>query len=105
MTTRALAMEATKPGSSARPAAEIVYRRLPGETERRSLMLEGLMQHDHPLTLQHVLWRLRTMNGDGTVTTLNGTGEPDRISYKDLVERVDRLPPAPGGAGGGAGGA
>jgi fatty-acyl-CoA synthase len=54
-------------------------------------MLEGLMQHDHPLTLQHVLWRLRTMNGAGTVTTLNGTGEPDRIRYSELVERVDRL--------------
>src|SRR3954470_2600766 len=54
-------------------------------------MLEGLMQHDHPLTLQHVLWRLRTMNGRGTVTTLNGTGEPDRIRYSELVERVDRL--------------
>src|SRR3954451_13998817 len=54
-------------------------------------MLEGLMQHDHPLTLQDVLWRLRTMNGAGTVTTLNGSGEPDRIAYADLVQRVDRL--------------
>jgi fatty-acyl-CoA synthase len=54
-------------------------------------MLEGLMQHDHPLTLQHVLWRLRTMNGDGQVATLTGTGEPERIAYADLVDRVDRL--------------
>src|SRR3954469_6680439 len=54
-------------------------------------MLEGLMQHDHPLTLQHVLWRLRTMNGAGEVVTLNGTDEPDRIGYAELVERVDRL--------------
>src|SRR3954453_12766098 len=54
-------------------------------------MLEGLMQHDHPLTLQHVLWRLRTMNGAGEVVTLNGLDEPDRMAYADLVERVDRL--------------
>jgi fatty-acyl-CoA synthase len=54
-------------------------------------MLEGLMQHDHPLTIQHVLWRLRTMNGDGQVATLTGDREPERISYADLVERVDRL--------------
>jgi fatty-acyl-CoA synthase len=54
-------------------------------------MLEGLMQHDHPLTLQHVLWRLRTMNGDGQVTTLNGTDEPDRMAYSELVKRIDRL--------------
>src|SRR4051812_36957806 len=54
-------------------------------------MLEGLMQHDHPLTLQHVLWRLRTMNGHGQVTTLTGDGEPDRMAYSEIVERVDRL--------------
>src|ERR1700704_6012748 len=65
-------------------------RSLTGRREEK-LMLEGLMQHDHPLTLQHVLWRLRSMNGGGTVTTLNGTDEPDRISYDELAERVDRL--------------
>src|SRR5919112_216851 len=54
-------------------------------------MLEGLMQHDHPLTLQHVLWRLRTMNGDGEVVTLTGPDGGDRASYTELVERVDRL--------------
>src|SRR4051794_16388960 len=54
-------------------------------------MLEGLMQHDHPLTLQHVLWRLRTMNGDGEVVTLTGPDGGDRIRYSELVERVDRL--------------
>ena len=30
-------------------------------------MLEGLMQHDHPLTLQLVLERARGMNGDAEV--------------------------------------
>src|SRR4051794_22775570 len=53
-------------------------------------MLEGLMQHDHPLTLQHVLWRMRTMNGDGQVVTLTEDGAT-RTSYAELAERVDRL--------------
>ena len=34
------------------------------------------MQHDHPLTLQHVLQRMRTMNGHEEVVTLT-EGEPD----------------------------
>jgi fatty-acyl-CoA synthase len=53
-------------------------------------MLEGLMQHDHPLTLQHVLRRMRTMNGHEEVVTLTES-EPERISYADLGARVDRL--------------
>jgi fatty-acyl-CoA synthase len=53
-------------------------------------MLEGLMQHDHPLTLQHVLTRMRTMNGHEEVVTLT-EGEPERITYAELGERVDRL--------------
>jgi fatty-acyl-CoA synthase len=53
-------------------------------------MLEGLMQHDHPLTLQHVLWRMRTMNGHGEVVTLTEDGST-RITYADLARRVDRL--------------
>src|SRR3954452_14589188 len=53
-------------------------------------MLEGLMQHDHPLTLQLVLRRMRTMNGRQEVVTLT-EGEPDRISFAQVGERVDRL--------------
>jgi fatty-acyl-CoA synthase len=53
-------------------------------------MLEGLMQHDHPLTLQHVLWRMRTMNADREVVTKTEEGV-DRISFGDLARRVDRL--------------
>jgi fatty-acyl-CoA synthase len=53
-------------------------------------MLEGLMQHDHPLTLQHVLKRMRTMNGDREVVTLTES-EPDRITYAEVGKRVDRL--------------
>src|SRR5213080_663255 len=53
-------------------------------------MLEGLMQHDHPLTLQLVLRRMRTMNGRQEVVTLTD-GEPDRITFAEVGERVDRL--------------
>jgi fatty-acyl-CoA synthase len=53
-------------------------------------MLEGLMQHDHPLTLQHVLERMRGMNGDGEVVTLTGEGKT-RATYAEVGERVDRL--------------
>jgi fatty-acyl-CoA synthase len=53
-------------------------------------MLEGLMQHDHPLTLQHVLWRMRTMNADREVITKTEDGV-ERISFGDLLARVDRL--------------
>jgi fatty-acyl-CoA synthase len=53
-------------------------------------MVEGLMQHDYPLTLQHVLERLRGMNGDGEVVTLT-EGGTERATYAEVGERVDRL--------------
>src|SRR4051812_1761457 len=53
-------------------------------------MLEGLMQHDHPLTLQHVLWRMRTMNADREVVTRTEDGVT-RASFGEIAERVDRL--------------
>ena len=53
-------------------------------------MLEGLMQHDHPLTLQLVLERMRGMNGDAEVVTLTDDGTT-RASYAEVGERVDRL--------------
>src|SRR3954453_14815328 len=53
-------------------------------------MLEGLMQHDHPLTLQLVLERMRGMNGDAEVVTLTDDGTP-RATYAEGGERVDRL--------------
>src|SRR3954468_14152591 len=53
-------------------------------------MLEGLMQHDHPLTLQHVLWRMRTMNADREVVTRIEDGVT-RASFGEIAERVDRL--------------
>src|SRR5215216_3009217 len=53
-------------------------------------MLEGLMQHDHPLTLQLVLERMRGMNGDAEVVTFTGENST-RASYEEVGERVDRL--------------
>ena len=53
-------------------------------------MLEGLMQHDHPLTLQLVLERLRGMNGDAEVVTLTDDGTT-RATYAEVGERIDRL--------------
>jgi fatty-acyl-CoA synthase len=53
-------------------------------------MLEGLVQHDHQLTLQHVLERMRRVYGDSEVVTLTDEGK-QRASYAEVVERIDRL--------------
>jgi fatty-acyl-CoA synthase len=54
-------------------------------------MLEGLVQHDHPLTLQHVLDRVRRVVGRSEVVTLEEGGERRRASYAQVAERADRL--------------
>ena len=48
------------------------------------------MQHDHPLTLQHVLDRMRTLNGSREVVTKTDDGLT-RTSYAEVARRVDRL--------------
>jgi len=53
-------------------------------------MLEGLVQHDHPLTLQHILQRMRRMYGESEVVTLTDDGTT-RASYAEICERIDRL--------------
>jgi fatty-acyl-CoA synthase len=53
-------------------------------------MLEGLVQHDHPLTLQHVLGRMRNVYGGSEVVTLTPDGT-ERASYAEVCARVDRL--------------
>ena len=53
-------------------------------------MLEGLMQHDHPLTLQHLLDRMRTLYAGSEVVSVRG-GERTRAGYGEVVERVERL--------------
>ncbi len=57
--------------------------------ENKSGMLQGQMQ-DHPLTLQMVLERMRTVNGDSEVVTLTDDG-PVRASYREVGERADKL--------------
>jgi fatty-acyl-CoA synthase len=53
-------------------------------------VLEGLMQHDHPLTLQLILERMRRVYADSEVVGVRD-GERIAISYGDLVARADRL--------------
>ncbi|HYH58958.1 MAG TPA: long-chain fatty acid--CoA ligase [Thermoleophilaceae bacterium] len=53
-------------------------------------MLEGLMQHDHPLTVQHIVDRMRRLYWDSEVVTLGDEGAR-RASYGDVAARVDRL--------------
>jgi fatty-acyl-CoA synthase len=53
-------------------------------------MLEGLMQHDHPLTVQHIVDRMRRLYRDSEVVTLGDDGVR-RASYADVTARVDRL--------------
>jgi fatty-acyl-CoA synthase len=53
-------------------------------------MLEGLMQHDHPLTVQHILDRMRRYYRDSEAVTLGEDGIR-RASYGDVTARVDRL--------------
>jgi fatty-acyl-CoA synthase len=50
----------------------------------------GLVQDDYPLTLRHVLERMRGMYGDAAVVTQREQGRT-RTSYAEFGERVDRL--------------
>ncbi len=54
-------------------------------------MLQGLMQNDFQLTLNHVLRRMRSLNDGSQVLTLQPDGSVQRISHAALAERVDRL--------------
>jgi fatty-acyl-CoA synthase len=53
-------------------------------------MLEGLVQHDFPLNLQHVLGRMRDVFGDSEIVTLTNDGTT-RASYAEVAERTARL--------------
>jgi fatty-acyl-CoA synthase len=52
-------------------------------------MPDSTMQ-DFPLTIQHILGRMRTVSRDSEVATLTDDGVT-RASYEQIVERVDRL--------------
>jgi fatty-acyl-CoA synthase len=53
-------------------------------------MLEGLMQHDYPLTMQLLLDRMRLLYADSEVVSVRG-GERTRASYGQVLERAERL--------------
>jgi fatty-acyl-CoA synthase len=53
-------------------------------------MLEGLMQDDFPLTLQHPLHRMRSVHPGAEVVTLTDAGLL-HASYGEVAARVDRL--------------
>jgi fatty-acyl-CoA synthase len=53
-------------------------------------MLEGLMQDDFPLTLQHALYRMRKVHPGAEVVTLTDAGTV-RASFGEVCERADRL--------------
>ena len=55
-------------------------------------MLEGLMQHDHPLTINGIVERMRTVNRASHVLTVAGDGRHvRRTTFEDVAARVDRL--------------
>jgi fatty-acyl-CoA synthase len=53
-------------------------------------MLEGLVQQDFPLTIQHILGRMRNVYGSSEVVTLTESGT-ERARYAEVAERIDRL--------------
>ena len=55
-----------------------------------SEMLEGLMQNDFPLTLNHIRRRLRDCNQGAEVVTLT-EGGVIRATHAEAAERIDRL--------------
>jgi acyl-CoA synthetase (AMP-forming)/AMP-acid ligase II len=54
-------------------------------------VLEGLMQNDYPLTVKHVLDRVRRFGVDSEVVTLKGEGDIRRASYPEVAARADKL--------------
>ena len=48
------------------------------------------MQHDHPLTLQLVLERMRRLYAGSEVVSVRD-GERTRATYAEVVDRADRL--------------
>jgi fatty-acyl-CoA synthase len=62
-------------------------------------MLKGLMQDDFPLTLHHMLRRMRSVHPDAEVVTLTPRGTTERVSFGGTAARVDRLARALGSLG------
>src|SRR6195256_5125719 len=56
-----------------------------------SQMLQGLMQDDFPLTLNHILHRVRSCNHGAELVTLTPDGTVERAAHGELADRIDRL--------------
>jgi fatty-acyl-CoA synthase len=54
-------------------------------------MLEGMMQNDFPLTLNHIRRRMRSCNLGAELVTLTGDGSVRRATHRELSDRIDRL--------------
>ena len=62
-----------------------------GDAGEMTQMLEGLMQDDFQLTLNHIRRRLRSCNQGAEVVTLRADGTVARATHAQLADRVDRL--------------
>jgi fatty-acyl-CoA synthase len=62
-------------------------------------MLKGLMQDDFPLTLDHILRRMRSVHPDAEVVTLTPQGTTERATFAETAARVDMLARALGNLG------
>src|SRR6202035_881821 len=54
-------------------------------------MLRGLMQDEFPLTLHHILNRVRRCNRGAELVTLRSEGVVQRAEHAELADRIDRL--------------
>ena len=54
-------------------------------------ILQGLMQNDFPLTLNHIRRRMRTCNLGAEVVTLMADGTVQRATQVAVTDRIDRL--------------
>jgi fatty-acyl-CoA synthase len=54
-------------------------------------VLQGLMQDDFPLTLQHIRRRMRSCSPGARVVTLTQPGVVERATFAELSARIDRL--------------
>lgn len=61
--------------------------------------LQGLMQDDFPLTLDHIRRRMTTCSPDAQVLTLAEPGVVQRATFAETSERIDRLARALGRLG------
>src|SRR5271154_5583800 len=61
--------------------------------------LQGLMQDDFPLTLQHILRRMRSCSTGKEIVSLTAADETERSTFAEVSERIDRLARALGRLG------